>query len=61
VAFPSLSTGAYRYPIRDAARIALKTVVEYLKTDENLTLIRFVLFGEEAYRVYAEALSELTA
>jgi O-acetyl-ADP-ribose deacetylase (regulator of RNase III) len=61
ISFPSLSTGAYRYPMEEASRIALQTVIEFLKTDQNISRVRFVLFGEEAYRAYAEALSELKA
>ena len=59
LAFPSLSTGAYRYPMRDAAGIALRTVIDYHNTYEDLALVRFVLFGEEAYQTYAEVLSTL--
>jgi len=60
VAFPSLSTGAYGYPIREAANIALSTVIAYLENHQEITLVRFVLFGEPAYRAYEKALTELT-
>ena len=61
VAFPSISTGAYGYPIRDAARVALSTVAEFLKAHEgSLDLVRFVLFTESDFSVYAEALQEVT-
>lgn len=61
VAFPSLSTGAYGYPIEQAARIALSTVIEYLRGQTDIRLVRFVLFGRPAYEAYAKALEELTA
>ena len=61
VAFPSISTGAYGYPIRDAARVALRTVRHYLAEHAgSLDLVRFVLFTQADYEVYADALRELT-
>ena len=56
MSFPSLSTGAYGYPFDEAAPVALKTVIEYLKQHDEIEHVRFVLFGEEAYREYEEAL-----
>jgi len=52
VAFPSISTGAYGYPINEAARIAIKTVIDYLKEHPEIELVRFVLFGTDAYNAY---------
>ena len=59
VAFPSISTGAYGYPVNEAAIIALKTVMNYLKTYTDIELVRFVLFGSKAYQAYDKALQEL--
>jgi O-acetyl-ADP-ribose deacetylase (regulator of RNase III) len=59
VAFPSISTGAYGYPLEEAAPIALKTVIDYLKTHPDIQLVRFVLFGKEAYQAYEKALRDL--
>ncbi len=59
VAFPSISTGAYGYPIQDAARIALQTVTQYLTDHPEIRLVRFVLFGQAAYQAYEQALKEL--
>jgi O-acetyl-ADP-ribose deacetylase (regulator of RNase III) len=59
VAFPSISTGAYGYPIADAARIALTTVRDYLKAHPEIALVRFVLFGDAASQAYEAALTEL--
>jgi len=53
VAFPSISTGAYRYPVDDAARIAVEAVKEHLASAAHVDEVRFVLFDETTYRVYA--------
>jgi len=60
IALPSLSTGAYRYPIDQAARIALATAIEFLEEHGRPELIRFVLFDGGAYGAFAAALEELT-
>jgi O-acetyl-ADP-ribose deacetylase (regulator of RNase III) len=59
VAFPSISTGIYGYPVQEASRIALKTVWNYLKDHSEIKLVRFVLFDAATYRAYEEALKEL--
>lgn len=59
ISFPSISTGAYRYPVTAAAQIALKTTIEYLKNHSQPVLVRFVLFNELTYRAYSNALAEL--
>ena len=59
LAFPSISTGAYRYPIRDAAEIALTTVAAYLRDHPEIALVRFVLFSEADLSVYEDALKSL--
>ncbi len=56
IAFPSLSTGAYGYPMDEAAGIALKTVIDYLKGHPEIVLVRFVLFNADAYGAYETAL-----
>ncbi|MEV5362484.1 O-acetyl-ADP-ribose deacetylase [Streptomyces cellulosae] len=50
VAFPAISTGVYRWPLDDAARIAVETV---RTTDTAVEEITFVLFGERAYKAFA--------
>jgi len=60
IAFPSISTGIYGYPVEDASRIALKTIMDYLKNHPEIKLVRFVLFDSNTYRVYEGALKELT-
>jgi O-acetyl-ADP-ribose deacetylase (regulator of RNase III) len=57
LAFPSISTGAYRFPIGEAATIALRTVTAFLAAHpEELDLVRFVLFSEADLAVYEQAL-----
>ena len=58
VAFPSVSTGAYGYPIGDASRIALKTVKDFLEKEDKLCEVIFVLFSEHDLKVYADAAKE---
>jgi len=60
IAFPSISTGIYGYPVEEASRIALKTIMNYLKNHPEIKLIRFVLFDSNTFGVYEEALKELS-
>lgn len=53
VAFPAISTGVYRWPMEDAARIAVETV---LNTPTGVEEVRFVLFDDRAYEAFAERL-----
>ncbi len=54
VAFPSISTGAYRYPMAEAAAIALATVAEHLeRSDTKVREVVFVLFDRAAYDTWA--------
>lgn len=59
IAFPSISTGAYRYPTADAARIALQTVAAQIAASPDLELVRFVLFSDADLRTYEAALDAL--
>ena len=58
VAFPSISTGAYRFPLERAVRIALREAKSFLESDQSLKKVIFVCFGDEAYRAYQKALDE---
>ena len=60
IALPALSTGAYRFPMDRAARIALSTAIDYLDQRAEPERIRFVLFDGGAYGAFAAALEELT-
>jgi len=55
IAFPSISTGAYRYPIEEASRIAVETVKNFLEKEDKLEKVVFVLFSERDYQVYLKA------
>lgn len=59
IAFPSISTGAYGYPIAEAARIALGTVIDYLNGPTTLERVVFVLFSAHDLAVYENALQTL--
>jgi len=59
LAFPSLSTGAYGYPLDAAASIAVNTVVGYLKESPVFDRVGFVLFGRPSYQAYERALRNL--
>jgi O-acetyl-ADP-ribose deacetylase (regulator of RNase III) len=59
VAFPAISMGIYGYPGPEGARVALTTVAEHLRGDTALQLVRFVLFSEETYDLFADALDRL--
>ncbi len=56
MAFPSISTGAYGYPIEQAARIAVATVREFLRGTTAVELVRFVCFSERDLEVYRRSL-----
>jgi len=59
IAFPAISTGIYGYPVQDAAQIALRTTIEYLKEHSDIALVRFVLFGNKTYDIFTEELQKL--
>jgi O-acetyl-ADP-ribose deacetylase (regulator of RNase III) len=59
VAFPSISTGAYGYPIHAASRVALGTVKDFLEEEDGLDEVVFVLFSEGDLKIYAAALKEI--
>jgi O-acetyl-ADP-ribose deacetylase len=59
ISFPSISTGIYGYPVEEASRTALRTVIDYLKDHPEIKLARFVLFDSKTYQAYEQALKEL--
>ena len=60
VAFPSISTGAYRFPIDRAAAIALHTVADYLENHPEIERVTFVLFSERDLGVYEKEMGKLS-
>ena len=65
ISFPSISTGAFAYPVNLAAPIALKTIVEFLNQGHHhLDEVRMVLYSREddaAYPLFAAALEQILA
>jgi O-acetyl-ADP-ribose deacetylase (regulator of RNase III) len=59
IAFPAISTGVYGYPAHDAAHIALKTTIDYLKEHRDIERVRFVLFDRTTYDIFTEELKKL--
>ena len=59
IAFPSISTGIYGYPVEEASRIALKTAMDYLKDHPEIKLVRFVLFDSKTFDVYEKATKKI--
>jgi O-acetyl-ADP-ribose deacetylase (regulator of RNase III) len=59
ISFPAISTGAYGYPLHDAAKIALQTIIDYLTEHHDIQLIRFVLYDNNTYDIFSEELKRL--
>ena len=60
IAFPSISTGAYGYPVDRAAEMALNTVRSFLEAGTGIDEVRFVLFDRNTCKAYEEALRGLS-
>jgi len=58
VALPSISTGAYRFPMERAVPIALRETMSFLQSDQSVKKVTFVCFSGEVYRAYQETLNE---
>lgn len=59
LAFPAISTGAYGYPLDEAAGVALRTTKHYLEAHPEIELVRFVLWGEPALTAYQRVAREI--
>jgi O-acetyl-ADP-ribose deacetylase (regulator of RNase III) len=57
VALPAISTGVYRFPLDEAARISIDAVREAMAANPSVTETRFWLFGDDAYRAFEAALN----
>ncbi len=60
IAFPSIGTGAYGYPLEEAAAIALNTVRQFCQNDTTIGDVRFVLFDQFTYNAFAERLAAIS-
>lgn len=58
IAFPSISTGVYGYPVEEAARIAVKTICDFLKWTQVVENVIMVCYNEPTRRAYEKALAE---
>jgi len=59
ISFPAISTGVYSYPLAEAAHIALKIAVDYLRGNTDIEVIRFILFDRRLYDIFAAELKKL--
>jgi O-acetyl-ADP-ribose deacetylase len=59
IAFPSISTGVYRFPVNQASRIALKGIFHELETNIELERVIIVCFDRKTYETYLSAEKEL--
>ena len=61
VAFPSISTGVYGYPVEEAAKVALSTIRDFLREHPGgLSEVRMVLFSQGDFAAYLRAWEGLT-
>jgi len=59
IAFPSISTGAYRFPMDKAARIAVAEISKFLERNSSMEKVVLVCFGKSAFDIYREALDKI--
>ena len=59
ISFPSISTGAFGYPVHQAAQTALHAIAEYLRQPHSVRLVRFVLFDSRTHNAYKQAAEKL--
>lgn len=59
ISFPSISTGAYGYPIEKASRTAIRAAVDFLRKNEGIKEVRFVLHSTHDLKIYENAFEEI--
>jgi O-acetyl-ADP-ribose deacetylase len=59
ISFPSISTGVFGYPVKEASIIALKTITDFLKEHPEIELVKMVLFSEGDYNIYKSSLEKI--
>ena len=60
IAFPSISTGVYRFPVDQAAKIAVGEILSFLSQDDTIEQVTIVCFDEKTKEYYQAALAEMT-
>ena len=59
LAFPAISCGAYRFPVEEAAQVAIKTIADFLQSDLSIEKVWIVCREDAVYEAFSEALAEL--
>ncbi|MGI6320994.1 MAG: O-acetyl-ADP-ribose deacetylase [Bacteroidales bacterium] len=57
IAFPSISTGVYGFPMERASKIALNEILNFLETNNSIELVEIVCFGQNAFNIYTNLLN----
>ncbi len=60
ISFLAISTGIFGYPIEEAAKIALETILDWLKQSSKIELVRFVLFDSKSLELHEKVLNDIT-
>lgn len=58
IAFPCISTGAYRYPINEASKIAVNTILEFISSSDKIEKVSIVCFDDENFDSYCNIINE---
>lgn len=59
IAFPSISTGAYRFPLERATRIAVNETKRFLARDQSVEKVAFACFGQDAFETYQRVITDV--
>jgi len=59
ISFPAISTGIYGYPMEEAAKIAISTIIKFLREHDAPKLVRIVLYDERAYEIHQKVAKEM--
>lgn len=61
ISFPAISTGVFGYPVEEAARVAFKTIIEFVEQNNGFDIVRLVLFDKNSFDIHKKVLQELIA